>query len=622
MKKQIVSSALALSMVFGGAAYLPEGFSAQNSIVAQAEDILTYGDFEYTYNDDRTVKITKYTGDSADVTIPSSINGKNVTSISSAFIGCYGITSVTIPDGVTSIGDNTFLFCGDLTSVTIPKSVTFIGCDAFAYTKWLENKQNEDPIVVVNDILIDCEKCSGDVTIPNNVKCINSSSFSKCTDITSITIPDSVTEINNGAFMSCTGLTSISIPNSVISVGNGLFIDCRSLKSVTIPNSFTEIGYSDFAFCESLTSIALPDSIISINDEAFNGCTSLTDITLPDSVSYIGCGAFRNCTSLTSITIPANVSYIDECAFDGITSSVKIFCYYGSYAEQYAIKNGIKYKLFDEPEEAPEEEEKFEYPAYGDDSDSDTDSDHAHNYTSKITKAATCKSTGVRTYTCSCGDTYTKTIAKTAHKYTTKVVAPTYNAQGYTQHTCSVCGDSYKDTYTAKLTRTSIAKATVTGISNKVYTGKAIKPSPAVKLGNRTLKKGTDYTLSYKNNVKCGKATVTVTGKGNYTGKVTKTFIIKPKKAAVKKLSSPKTRQLKVAIKQSAGGVTGYQITYSTSKKFTKKTTKSVRITSTSRTIKNLKKGKTYYVKVRAYKKTGGVRYFSSYSAVKKLRIK
>ena len=153
---------------------------------------------------------------------------------------------------------------------------------------------------------------------------------------------------------------------------------------------------------------------------------------------------------------------------------------------------------------------------------------HTHSYTSKVTKSATCASTGVRTYTCSCGDSYTEIIPMAEHNYTAKTVAPTYTAQGYTLHTCSVCGDSYKDTYTAKLTpkTESISKATVTGISAKTYTGKSITQSIVVKLGTTTLKNGTDYTVAYKNNTKVGTATVTITGKGSYTGTISKTFKI------------------------------------------------------------------------------------------------
>ncbi len=145
-----------------------------------------------------------------------------------------------------------------------------------------------------------------------------------------------------------------------------------------------------------------------------------------------------------------------------------------------------------------------------------------------VTKAATCTAEGSKTRKCSiCSKAETVSIPKTAHRYTDKVIAPTYDTQGYTLHTCSICSDSYKDTYTAKLIKTeSISAATVSGITNKTYTGSAIKPAPTVTLSGKTLKSGTDYTVTYKNNISVGTASVTITGKGDYTGTISRTFKI------------------------------------------------------------------------------------------------
>ena len=167
----------------------------------------------------------------------------------------------------------------------------------------------------------------------------------------------------------------------------------------------------------------------------------------------------------------------------------------------------------------------------------------------------------------------------------------------------------------------SVAKAGVTGLASKVYTGKAIKPAVTVKVGGNTLKKGTDYTVSYKNNKKIGKASVTIKGKGNYTGTVTKKFTIKPKASRVLSAKSTKTKKMTVKLRKTAN-VTGYQITYSTSKKFTKKTTTNVSTKKLTKTISKLKKGKTYYVKVRTYKTVGKTKYYSSYSKYRKVTVK
>jgi mannan endo-1,4-beta-mannosidase len=181
---------------------------------------------------------------------------------------------------------------------------------------------------------------------------------------------------------------------------------------------------------------------------------------------------------------------------------------------------------------------------------------------------------------------------------------------------------SGKITKNFKINSASISKAKIGSISNKAYTGKAIKPTPSVKLGSKTLKKGTDYTISYKNNVKTGKATVTIKGKGNYSGTVTKTFKIVPKKATVSKVTSPKRSQIKVTWKKDSQA-TGYQIVYSTSSSF--KSAKSVTVTknsTTSKVISKLTAGKKYYVKVRSYKTIDGKKVYGAYSTVKTVTVK
>jgi hypothetical protein len=174
-----------------------------------------------------------------------------------------------------------------------------------------------------------------------------------------------------------------------------------------------------------------------------------------------------------------------------------------------------------------------------------------------------------------------------------------------------------------KIKAASISKAKVASVSNKVYTGKAIKPTPSVKLGSKTLKKGTDYTVSYSNNIKTGKATITIKGKGNYTGTVKKTFKIVPKKATLSSVTSPKTKNVKISWKKDSQA-TGYEVVYATNSKFTsgKKTVTVTKNTTTSKTISKLTKGKTYYVKVRSYKTIDGKKVYGSYSTVKKIKCK
>ena len=265
------------------------------------------------------------------ITIP---NG--VTTIPSyAFRGCTGLTSVTIPDSVTSVGDYAFRDCTGLTSVTIGNGVTSIGYQAF-------------------------ENCSGltSVTIGNSVTSIGDYAFSGCTGLTSVTIPDSVTSIGSSAFSYCTGLTSIIVDErnikyhsagnclietttntlilgcetsviptdgSVTSIGYEAFRGCTGLTSITIPNSVTSIGSSAFSGCSGLTNISIPDSVTSIGNSAFFGCTGLTSVTIGNSVTSIGNYAFYGCSGLTSIAIPDGVTSIGSDAFYNCYKLVEVY---------------------------------------------------------------------------------------------------------------------------------------------------------------------------------------------------------------------------------------------------------------------------------------------------------
>ena len=285
---------------------------------------------KFIIGDDMT-SIPKYMCDGMSylksVTIPNS-----VTSIGEdAFFYCSSLTSVTIPNSVTSIGKGAFWGCDGLTSVTIPNSVTTIGNSAFS-------------------------GCSGltSVTIPNSVTTINSSAFSSCSGLTSVTIPNSVTSIGQSAFSDCSGLTSVTIPNSVTSIGSTIFSGCSGLTSVRFENSkdntpivlenkafsdcpldevyigrklsytkTSSAGYSPFYKKTTLRSVKFTDKETEISDYEFYGCTNLTDVSMGDGVKSIGTYAFSGCSSLEHFTCGRQLESIGKEAFSDCTSMTK-----------------------------------------------------------------------------------------------------------------------------------------------------------------------------------------------------------------------------------------------------------------------------------------------------------
>ena len=275
-----------------------EGFTIYYNYINDGTELeVTFSGGSYDYN------LKRYEGS---VVIPEEViymnRTRKVTSIGSeAFRGCYGLTTVTIPNSVTSIGNSAFNSCTGLISVTIPNSVTSIGNSAF-------------------------NSCTGliSVTIPNSVTSIGNYAFYGCTGLTSVTIGNSVTSIGNGAFKSCSGLTSVTIGNSVTTIGEQAFYKCSNLASVTIPNSVTSIGSEAFYACYGLTSVTIGNNVTNIGNGAFLGCSSLTSITIPNSVTSISSEAFSGCSGLTSVTIPNSVTSILKGAFLGCSSLTSI----------------------------------------------------------------------------------------------------------------------------------------------------------------------------------------------------------------------------------------------------------------------------------------------------------
>ncbi len=609
-----------------------------------------------------------------DIDIPDSVE----TIENYAFSGCSGLKTVTLPDKVTSISETTFFVCSSLKSINVSSSNTSLSSyDGCIYSKDMSKLifcpmgkteiKFAEGLKIIGDEAFGRSENIKNIVIPEGVTEMGRDVFFECKNLEQVTLPETLTELPDFTFDECSSLKEVNIPASVTKIGNMVFANCTSLTSMEIPETVKEVGGGQFYNCTSLRSVKLPSSLTGLNTCYFNldysffgNCTALKELTMPNGAEFqkwtfsgvqldkltltcsspdaplvhrgygeylpqtkelvVGEGIkeagtyFYTDAALECVTLPSSMTKIGQGAFgynlkyiDGdkydyayyYNDPFKIRCYDDSAALEYAKENNMAYELI---EDTPH---------------------HEHSYTSKVTREASCTEPGETTYTCDCGESYTEEIPVKDHSFVDKTVEPTYDEQGYTEHTCSVCGYSFKDNYTPKKQRQSIKSAKVT-VSKMVYSGKALKPAVTVKLNGKTLKKGRDYSAAYKNNEKCGKATVTVVGKGAYTGSKSGSFIIKPAKMKAKNLTSPKAKTIKLTWTKAKGGVTGYEVMIATNKKFSKgrKTYTITRAGTTSKTVKDLKNKTKYYAKVRAYKTVNGTKYFGAWSAVKSVKTR
>ena len=264
------------------------------------------------------------------------------------------ITSVSIADGITSIGANAFYNLAKVNTVTIPSTVTAINNGAF-------------------------ENCAllGALNLPANLTGIGTNSFKNCESIQTITVPDKVTSIGEGAFDGCNLVKEITLPfvgssrgntahtfayifggnvpntlekvtitnetkipdnafknlnyiesitinNDVNSIGASAFEGCAALKAFTIPTKVTAIGDNTFKGCEKAVTITVPDTVTDIGEGAFDGCASLREVNIPSEVIVINDYTFRGCESLRKIEIPVSVEHIGEGVLEGCTKLVNI----------------------------------------------------------------------------------------------------------------------------------------------------------------------------------------------------------------------------------------------------------------------------------------------------------
>ena len=286
---------------------------------------VTDGDFSYS-GDIVIPEKVRYNG--VEYSVTSIFSALDRGFLSGAFVGCSSLTSIEIPNSVTSIGDYTFYECTGLTSMEIPNSVTSIGKYAF-------------------------ENCTGltSIEIPNSVTLIEEYPFYNCTGLRSVKIGNGVSIVEN-LFLGCTGLVSIDVENDnqyYVSIDGVLYnknmtalVRCPEGKtSVEIPNSVTSIGKYAFHNCIRVASIEISNSVTTIEEGAFYYCTGLTSIKIGNGVTSIGKYAFYYCTGLTSILLPNSVTEISSVAFWGRSGLTSIDVEKDN--QNYASVDGVLY---------------------------------------------------------------------------------------------------------------------------------------------------------------------------------------------------------------------------------------------------------------------------------------
>ena len=210
------------------------------------------------------------------------------------------LTSVTIGNNVTNIGNKAFYGCTGLKEVHISDLAAWCNIDF-----------ESNPLSYAKNLYLN-GKLVQDLVIPNSVEYIKDKAFENCNALTSVTIPNSVAGIGYNTFSGCTGLKRIEINCATI---NSTFAGFSCIKEVVIGNSVTKIGSYAFMGCTGLTSITIPNSVTSIETQAFDGCTGLKSVTIGNGVTKIGSYAFSDCTGLTDVEIPNSVTSIEKRTF-------------------------------------------------------------------------------------------------------------------------------------------------------------------------------------------------------------------------------------------------------------------------------------------------------------------
>ncbi len=642
----------------------------------------------------KTAVITGYSGTDSIVSIPGeltvqtgagAVKYKVIEIGGTAFYYDRDLTEVTIPNTVTTIQYNSFRACNSLKKVSFEtgSALKTIESHAFEDTGALESFSCPEGVETIGS---EAFYKSGlrSVKIPNKMKVIQSAAFARCSLLTSVTLGTSVLEIGEGAF-AATGLTAVVIPDSVTAVKSGAFRGCKNLTDVKFGNGITFIDGS--AFAESgVKNINFGNKVKIVGDYAFTKNESLTKLVIPSNVTEMQYKTFADCTNLVSIALPDTIERLSGENFIGTVwyeSQPEGEVYLGKVFYHYKgkITEGTTLKVRDgtrciagfscaqqenlKSVELPDGLINIGYAAFLE----------TGLKSIRIPASVTQIDDGAIGYIRGEG---------TVFKYIDPTPNPDIRHQADSEFIIYGYSGTEAEAYAKRNNiqfsplQWDINECSISGVeSSYTYTGKDITPAVTVKAGSVVVP-ASNYTVSYENNRKVGTATITVTGKNSLSGKLTKTFTIKPEitlskteyskimgarsfklnarvsgaaklnyqssnkkvvtvkngtvsvkgtgKAVITvsvsengvqvsrkiditvkpaKMAKPSVRAKKKSMTVSwrkASSITGYEIQYSTNKKFTsgKTRTKVIKKASVKKKKIGGLKAKTYYVRIRA----------------------
>ena len=493
-------------------------------------------DFSYTY-DEGTLYI--YGSGAFPSNMPSSTYWTNSSNVK---FSAGTVTDIIFEDGITKIYEPVLKPFKNVVNVKLPSTLTFLSEKAFAGCSNLETINIPDGITSIYGYTFNnCRKLNN-IKLPEGLTYIDDRAFYGCSSLTDLTLPSTLKTINELAFSNGPRFKNneLTIPKGVTTITSRSFENIKDLKTINVENGVTKIEYFAFSDNDSLTRINLPSSIKSVgafacksyNEEKYATCDIYVD-KYKDSIDcssnwgtdgtiYWKARDFKNTTDNTVvISDVADQTYTGSLIAPNITVScndvelVKNTDYTVSYSNNKNVGTAT-ISITGIGDYTGTITKNFNIVAR-DISDTTIGSIPNQTYTGNSISALP-----VITYngaTLTKGTDYTLTYSNNVNVGTgTVTITGKGNFKGTTSKTFSISARAMSDT-------------SVANISSQTYTGNVISPLPTITYNNKTLKKDTDYTLSYSNNINAGTATITITGKGNFTGMTSTTFIITQKSA-------------------------------------------------------------------------------------------